>query len=114
VFPEDNLKSVPSDQEQALTHWSGKAQPSFRLVCERFSTVYDAADWRCQLRRVPGAKKACRSRPDGAEAARGVLGPPIEAGAPNVVWAIDFQFDSTTDGKTIKIASMTTNTPVNR
>jgi Integrase core domain len=32
--------------------------------------------------------------------------PPIEADAPNVVWAVDFQFDSTTDGKAIKIASM--------
>ncbi|MFP1155606.1 DDE-type integrase/transposase/recombinase [Mycobacterium sherrisii] len=32
--------------------------------------------------------------------------PTIEADAPNVVWAIDFQFDSTTDGKAIKIASM--------
>jgi putative transposase len=31
---------------------------------------------------------------------------PVEADAPNVVWAIDFQFDSTIDGKTIKIASM--------
>ncbi|VBA60987.1 hypothetical protein LAUMK41_04358 [Mycobacterium attenuatum] len=32
--------------------------------------------------------------------------PSIEADAPNVVWAIDFQFDSTVDGKAIKIASM--------
>jgi len=32
--------------------------------------------------------------------------PPIEADAPNVLWAIDFQFDSTIDGKAIKIASM--------
>lgn len=32
--------------------------------------------------------------------------PPIEADAPNVVWALDFQFDSTVDGKAIKIASM--------
>jgi putative transposase len=32
--------------------------------------------------------------------------PPIEADAPNVVWAIDFQFDSTIDGKAVKIASM--------
>jgi putative transposase len=31
---------------------------------------------------------------------------PIEADAPNVVWAIDFQCDSTVDGKAIKIASM--------
>jgi putative transposase len=32
--------------------------------------------------------------------------PPVEADAPNVVWAIDFQFDSTIDVKAIKIASM--------
>lgn len=32
--------------------------------------------------------------------------PPIEADAPKVVWAIDFQFDSTVDGTAIKIASM--------
>ena len=32
--------------------------------------------------------------------------PPLDADAPNVVWAIDFQFDSTIDGKAIKIASM--------
>jgi HTH-like domain len=32
--------------------------------------------------------------------------PPVEADAPKVVWVIDFQFDSTIDGKAIKIASM--------
>ena len=32
--------------------------------------------------------------------------PQIVADAPKVLWAIDFQFDSTTDGKAIKIASM--------
>ncbi|WP_211283002.1 integrase catalytic domain-containing protein [Mycobacterium mantenii] len=32
--------------------------------------------------------------------------PPIEADDPNVVWAIDFQSDSTIDCKAIKIASM--------
>ena len=32
--------------------------------------------------------------------------PQIDADAPKVVWAIDFQFDSTIDGKAIKIASM--------
>ncbi|CAJ1582504.1 IS3 family transposase [[Mycobacterium] wendilense] len=31
---------------------------------------------------------------------------PVVADAPKVVWAIDFQFDSTIDGKAIKIASM--------
>jgi putative transposase len=32
--------------------------------------------------------------------------PSTEADAPNVVWAINFQFDSTVDGKALKIASM--------
>jgi len=32
--------------------------------------------------------------------------PLVVADAPNVVWAIDFQFDSTIDEKAIKIASM--------
>lgn len=32
--------------------------------------------------------------------------PPVIADAPKVVWAMDFQFDSTVDGKAIKIASM--------
>ena len=32
--------------------------------------------------------------------------PPVVADAPNVLWAIHFQFDSTIDGKAIKIASM--------
>jgi putative transposase len=32
--------------------------------------------------------------------------PLVEANAPKVVWAIDFQFDSTIDGKGIKIASI--------
>lgn len=32
--------------------------------------------------------------------------PFVDADAPKVVWALDFQFDSTVDGKVIKIASM--------
>jgi hypothetical protein len=32
--------------------------------------------------------------------------PEVIADVPKVLWAIDFQFDSTTDGKAIKIASM--------
>ncbi|WP_280255018.1 IS3 family transposase [Nocardia wallacei] len=32
--------------------------------------------------------------------------PSIEADAPKVVWALDFQFDSTVDGRAVKIASM--------
>ncbi|MGW4068944.1 DDE-type integrase/transposase/recombinase [Nocardia grenadensis] len=32
--------------------------------------------------------------------------PQVDADAPKVVWALDFQFDSTTDGRAVKIASM--------
>ncbi|BAE46128.1 hypothetical protein [Rhodococcus erythropolis] len=32
--------------------------------------------------------------------------PTDRADAPNVVWATNFQFDSTVDGKAVKIASM--------
>ena len=32
--------------------------------------------------------------------------PQVVSDAPKVVWVIDFQFDSTIDGKAIKIASM--------
>ena len=46
---------------------------------------------------APGAQppQACWSVP-----------PEVEADAPKVVWALDFQFDSTIDGKAVKIASM--------
>ncbi|MGY1964742.1 MULTISPECIES: IS3 family transposase [Nocardia] len=32
--------------------------------------------------------------------------PPVAADAPKTVWALDFQFDSTIDGRAVKIASM--------
>lgn len=32
--------------------------------------------------------------------------PTVEADAPKVLWALDFQFDSTVDGKSVKTASM--------
>ncbi|MGW4094120.1 hypothetical protein ACWEH3_30240 [Nocardia sp. NPDC004718] len=32
--------------------------------------------------------------------------PAVDADAPKVVWALDFQFDSTVDGRAVKIASM--------
>ena len=53
-----------------------------------------------------GAKKGSGPCAQSAQAGRGVLHPAGRRDAPNVVWAIDFQFDSTIDGKAIKIASM--------
>jgi putative transposase len=32
--------------------------------------------------------------------------PAVDVDSPNMMWAIDFQFDSTIDGKAVKIASM--------
>ena len=37
----------------------------------------------------------------------------VIADAPNRVWAVDFQFDSTTDGRPVKIVSIMTSTPAN-
>ena len=48
-----------------------------------------------QVRRAPRRKRAGQSSV-----------PIIAADAPKVVWALDFQFDSTVDGKKVKIASM--------
>ena len=48
-----------------------------------------------QVRRVPRRKRA------GASTI-----PVVAADAPKVVWALDFQFDSTNDGRKVKIASM--------
>ncbi|MEN2513157.1 IS3 family transposase [Gordonia polyisoprenivorans] len=48
-----------------------------------------------QVRRAPRRKRAGQSSV-----------PIIDADAPKVVWALDFQFDSTMDGKKVKIASM--------
>lgn len=48
-----------------------------------------------QVRRTPRRKRAGQSSV-----------PVIAADAPKVVWALDFQFDSTVDGTKIKIASM--------
>ena len=48
-----------------------------------------------QVRRAPRRKRAGQSSV-----------PVVVADAPKVVWALDFQFDSTVDGHKIKIASM--------
>ncbi len=48
-----------------------------------------------QVRRAPRRKRAGQSSV-----------PIVDADAPNVGWSLDFQFGSTVDGKTVKIASM--------
>ena len=55
-----------------------------------------------------GARRACGCR-NGADvnaSARPRHRTPPKADAPNRVWAVDFQFDATTDGRPIKIVSI--------
>jgi putative transposase len=54
--------------------------------------------WREEDLRVPQRRRRKRL---GASTAN-----PPKADAPNMVWAVDFQFDATTDGRPIKIASI--------
>jgi len=54
--------------------------------------------WREEGLRVPQRRKRRR---------RGTsTGAALPAEAPNTVWAVDFQFDTTTDGRPFKIASI--------
>ena len=48
----------------------------------------------------------CRSGDDESAAAGSTVPPVVVADAPNRVWAVDFQFDSITDGRPIKIVSI--------
>ena len=55
-----------------------------------------------------GARKGCGCRSAAAAANAWAPAPactPV-AGAPNTVWAVDFQFDATTDGRPVKIVSI--------
>jgi putative transposase len=55
--------------------------------------------WRAEgLRRPPQCRKRRRVTPDAAERLR--------ASHPNDVWAIDFQFDETSDGRRLKLANI--------
>ena len=55
-----------------------------------------------------GAKRACACRNAGGRKRLGTSTAPDrpKADAPNKVWAVDFQFDATTDGRPIKIVSV--------
>jgi transposase InsO family protein len=55
-----------------------------------------------------GARKGCgcRSGPGASAWAASTAPGAGTADAPNKVWAVDFQFDSTTDGRPVKIASI--------
>jgi hypothetical protein len=66
----------------------------------------DLTAWREEGLRVPQRRRRKRHGTSTAPAT-------VIADAPNRVWAVDFQFDVTTDGRLIKIVSIIDETPAN-
>lgn len=105
------LAATPADPDAQLRAWlRGYA---IKHPCHGFRRAWAAL--RHDERREVNVKKVHRLwREEGLQVRvasprkrAGVSSVPVvEANAPKVVWAIDFQFDSTIDGKAIKIASM--------
>src|SRR5258705_7399959 len=105
------IGQTPADPDAEMRAWLGADGPKPR--CHGFRRAWAAL--RCDERREVNKKKVHRLwRQEGLQVRvrsprkrAGVSSiPPVEADAPNVVWAIDFQFDSTVDGRAVKIASM--------
>ena len=105
------LAQSPADPDAALRAWLGCY--ATKHPCHGFRRAWAAL--RYDERREVNRKKVHRLwREEGLQVpvrsprkrARASSVPQIPADAPQVVWAIDFQFDSTVDGKAIKIASM--------
>jgi len=102
---------TPADPDAPLRAWLRSY--ATRHPCHGFRRAWAAL--RYDERREVNEKKVHRLwREEGLQvrvhSARKRAGvssiPPVDADAPNVVWAIDFQFDSTVDAKAIKIASV--------
>ena len=103
--------TTPADPDAALRTWLrawAKAHPrrGFRnahadAVGEGWTVNHKKIQrlWREEGLRVPQRRRRKRL---GAS----TTPPPPKADAPNRVWAVDFQFDSTTDGRPIKLVSI--------
>jgi putative transposase len=105
------VAQTPADPDAEMTVWLRSY--ATKHPCYGFRRAWAAL--RYDERREVNKKKVHRLwreeglqvRVDSPRKRAGVSSiPPVEADAPKVVWAIDFQFDSTVDGKAVKIASM--------
>jgi transposase InsO family protein len=105
------LAQTPADPDARLRQWLRSY--ATRHPCHGFRRAWAAL--RYDERHVVNKKKIHRLwREEGlqrrARSPRKRAGVPtvgqVAADTPNVVWALDFQFDSTIDGKAVKIASM--------
>ena len=105
------VAQTPADPDAGLRVWL--RQYATKHPCHGFRRAWAAL--RHDEHRAVNKKKVHRLwREEGLQVAvhsprkrAGVSSVPrLHADAPRVVWAIDFQFDSTVDGKAVKIASM--------
>jgi len=102
----------PNDPDRRLRDWlndwantDGNAQKGYRRAWADLRSEGHVVNRKRvhRLWRSEGLQVAQRRR---RKRVGSSSGPIIDADAPNVVWAIDFQFDSTADGIGFKIASM--------
>ena len=85
------------------SHRNGRKAPPKRPTYMRSQTIVNHKKiqrlWREEGLRVPQRRRRKRHGSSTAP-------PTVTADAPNRVWAVDFQFDVTTDGRPIKIVSI--------
>jgi putative transposase len=105
------VSATPEDPDAALRAWLGAYakdhprrgfRPAYLEACgEGWEVNHKKVQrlWREEGLRVPQARRRKRH-------GRSTAPEEITAEAPNWVWAVDFQFDATTDGRPIKIVSI--------
>ncbi|MDI9960667.1 MULTISPECIES: IS3 family transposase [unclassified Rhodococcus (in: high G+C Gram-positive bacteria)] len=103
-------KNTPDDPDADLRKWLRDwAKANARKGFRRAWADLRAAGWVINKKKVQRLwrEEGLRVKVRKIRKRAGASTTPItEADAPKVVWAIDFQFDSTTDGRKFKIASM--------
>jgi putative transposase len=103
---------VPSDEEQLLRKFLrdfAVARP--RWGWKRAHEAAVKADWRVNRKRIhrlwrdEGLKVPYRKRKKRLTGIGVVVGAMVPI-APDVIWALDFQFDQTSDGRTLKLLNV--------
>jgi putative transposase len=103
---------VPSDEELALRAFLRKfATERPRWGWRRAATAARAAGWVVNNKRIHRLWRAEGLRVPYRKRKKPLRGVGVTVGAfcpirPNVVWAMDFQFDQTTDGKMLKLLNV--------
>ena len=104
--------AVPDDEEQRLRAWLRAFSTKHpRWGWRRASTCARNGGWRVNRKRVQRLWRAEGLRVPCRKKKRPPLGIGVQVGAfcpvrPNVVWAMDFQFDQTDDAKVLKLLNV--------